>query len=602
MKSIRLEHWLKAGLLALLVAGVYHSTLVWLEAKDWGRADYSYGYIIPLVALYLVWEKRGELLALPAAPSWWGFFALAPGLALFWLGELAGEFFTLYLSLWLVVVGLCWIHLGTARLKAIAFPLAILLAMFPPPHFISDGLTLRLKLISSQLGVAAMQAYGLSAFREGNVIDLGFTQLQVVDACSGLRYLFPLLIMGLLLAYFYKAAWWKRAVLVASAVPLTIATNSLRIAATGILYEAWGPAVAEDFFHGFSGWLIFLFGLAVMLLEMWGLNGFRGFGWLGGLKDKKDILAADGRRPAQTKDELATDPHRPTQTKEDGVSSHNTARENTSNHPNDFNQDKSLNDSGLKLNTSSLTAPAPNGWRALLWPPQFIVAAVLLAATLALSQGIEFREKIPPAQSFAGFPLEVGEWSGKRESMEQMFVTELDLSDYVIVDYTAGGKGVNFYTAYYESQRKGESIHSPETCLPGSGWAFRNAGKTVVQLAGRQDPGFGVQGSGSADGGGASAGGRVDGSAITVNRAVMEKGDARQLSYFWFPQRDRVLTNAWELKLYNFWDALTRQRTDGALVRLITPVYPNEDLADADKRLVAFTKEIVPVLNEYLPK
>jgi EpsI family protein len=82
----------------------------------------------------------------------------------------------------------------------------------------------------------------------------------------------------------------------------------------------------------------------------------------------------------------------------------------------------------------------------------------------------------------------------------------------------------------------------------------------------------------------------------------MEKGAYKQLSYFWFPQRDRVLTNAWELKIYNFWDALTRQRTDGALVRLITPVYPGEDVAQAEQRLTAFTQAIVPVLNEYLPK
>ena len=91
-------------------------------------------------------------------------------------------------------------------------------------------------------------------------------------------------------------------------------------------------------------------------------------------------------------------------------------------------------------------------------------------------------------------------------------------------------------------------------------------------------------------------------SSITVNRAVMEKGASKQLSYFWFPQRDRVLTNAWELKIYNFWDALTRQRTDGALVRLITPVYPNEDVAQAEARLTAFTQAIVPVLSEFLPK
>jgi EpsI family protein len=214
------------------------------------------------------------------------------------------------------------------------------------------------------------------------------------------------------------------------------------------------------------------------------------------------------------------------------------------------------------------------------------VAVVLLAGTLALSQGVEFREKIPPAKDFASFPLELEDWTGKREVMEKEFRDELTFSDYVIVDYVNGSKGVNFYTAYYESQRKGESIHSPETCLPGGGWEFKNAGVVTVPL--------------SAPAG--STGQRANGPTITVNRAFMEKGPHKQLSYFWFPSRDRVLTNAWEMKWFNFWDALTRQRTDGALVRLITPVYGGEDVGQAEQRLAEFTRTIVPVLNEFLPK
>jgi exosortase D (VPLPA-CTERM-specific) len=537
---------IKALTLVFLLAGIYYSTLVWLEHKDWGRADYSYGYIIPLVSLYLIWEKRQERKEKLSVPSWAGFVPLALGLALFWLGELSGEFFSLYLSLWLVVVGLCWITLGWDKLKVIGFALLIALSMFPPPHFISDGITLRLKLISSKLGVALLQAYGMTAYREGNVIDLGFTQLQVVDACSGLRYLFPLLIMGILLSYFYRGALWKKILLVLSTIPLTIITNSLRIAMTGILFEVWGPAVAEDFFHGFSGWLIFIFGLAVLLLEMWVLNGFRTFG--------KTLGALGSFGTSKDEKILATDPHGPTQ-------------KNSSEAINDINALNALN-----------VTPAPVGWKALLHPPQFVVAVVLLAGTLALAQGIEFREKIPPAKSFATFPTEVGGWTGKRDVMESKFVQELDLSDYVIVDYQNGSKGVNFYTAFYESQRKGESIHSPETCLPGSGWEFNNAGSVTLPLKAR------------------------NGEPMRVNKALMEKGAFKQLSYFWFPQRDRVLTNAWELKLYNFWDALTRQRTDGALVRLITPVYAGEEVGQAEARLTAFTQAIVPVLNEFLPK
>jgi EpsI family protein len=215
----------------------------------------------------------------------------------------------------------------------------------------------------------------------------------------------------------------------------------------------------------------------------------------------------------------------------------------------------------------------------LLRPPQFVIAIILLVATLAISQGVEFREKIPLAKPFDGFPVDVGGWTGSRDAMEQVYIDSLDLSDYVIVNYTNGaGKYVNFYTAYYTSQLKGESIHSPATCLPGSGWEFKQDGSTTIPVA--------------ANGG----------EAMPVNRAFMEKNGVRQLSYYWFPQRGRILTNAYQLKFFNFWDALTRQRTDGALVRLITPVYESEEVAEDEEWLISFTKVIVPVLAEYLPK
>jgi len=134
--------------------------------------------------------------------------------------------------------------------------------------------------------------------------------------------------------------------------------------------------------------------------------------------------------------------------------------------------------------------------------------------------------------------------------------------------------------AYYESQRKGESIHSPETCLPGSGWLFDEAGSVTLDPPGPAGPA---------------------GRPLTVNRAFMQKLDRKQLSYYWFPQRGRNLTNAYQLKWYVFWDALTMQRTDGALVRLITPVYPAESVETADERLSRFTWLVAPLLETYLP-
>lgn len=518
---------IKVSFYALLLAGVYFSTLSWLITHDWAKDDFTYCYLIPAVALYLIWEKRAELSKIESVPSWKGIAGFCAAIILFWLGELSGEFFTLYISFWLAVVSLCWIHLGWEKIKTISFSLMFLLTMFPLPNFLYNKVSVSLKLISSQLGVAMMQLYGMSAYREGNIIDLGFTQLQVVDACSGLRYLIPLIVLGLLLAYFYRAAFWKRAIVVISTIPLSIITNSLRIAMTGIFYEVWGAKVAEGFFHGFSGWFIFMFSLAVLLFEMWVLKKVGG-----PLRLRTAALEVGGKKKKTS----------------------------------------------FEPPTSNLQPPTKKGFLAFFAPPQFIVAVILLSATLALSQGVEFREKIPIKKSFDEFPLRVGEWSGTRQSMEQKFVDTLDLSDYAIIDYQDGqGRGVNFYVAYYESQRKGESIHSPATCLPGSGWIFNEAGEATIPIP---------------------AG---DGGSMRVNRAFMQKGAYKQLSYYWFPQRGRILTNAYQLKIFVFWDALTKQRTDGALVRVITPVYEFEELKDAEARLQAFTREIVPLLAKFIP-
>jgi exosortase D (VPLPA-CTERM-specific) len=325
--------------------------------------------------------------------------------------------------------------------------------------------------------------------------------------------------MGVLFAYFYRAALWKRLVLVLSTIPLTILINSLRIALTAIIYAHLGAAAAEGFFHGFSGWLIFMVSVAVLLAEIWGL-----------------------RRIAPGPGESFFGKPAAKQSTGEGI------------------KERSMN----------------KGWGASFSSPQFIVGSVLLVLTLSISLGVEFREKMPASKHFSQFPLTVGAWAGTRQHMEEMFIKSLDLSDYTMIDFkSADGKRVGFYVAYYESQRKGESIHSPETCLPGGGWVFKEAGDRKISLSG--------------------------GKAIAVNSAFMEKAGEKQLAYYWFPQRGRVLTNAYQLKIFTFWDALTKHRTDGALVRLITPVYDTEDPAEADRRLAAFTQEIVPVVNQFIP-
>ena len=533
---------LKVALYGLLLFMLYRSALDYLFRK-WQSEDFTYCYIIPFIVLFLIWEKREKLAAIPSAPSWKGFIPLTIGLVLFLLGELGGEFTMLFLSLWLVIIALCSFHIGWAKMKVISFPLVFSLASFVPPNALYLPLTFRLKLISSQIGVYMMQLYGLSAYREGNVIDLGFTKLQVVDACSGLRYVIPLFLMGLLLAYYYKGAFWKKTLLVLSTIPVSIITNSLRIASVGILYQFWGPMVAEGFFHDFSGWFIFMAGMSILLAEMWVMK--KVFKERGARNEERGIggekLGAGSQKSAERSQESDTD---------------------------------------LEPRTSNLEPQeASQSLARFFHPAQFLAAIVVLLVTIGLTHAVNFKEKTPLSKPFASFPLQVGEWNGAQTAMEKQFLDALKLSDYAIIDYRNGkGKDVNFYVAYNQSQSKGEATHSPGTCLPGSGWNFEESGTCAVLLSDKP------------------------GAEITVSRAFMEKNGVRQVTYYWFPQRGRVLTNLYQIKLYNFWDALVRQRTDGALVRIITQVYENESLGEAEQRLQGFTRQIVPVLGTYLPR
>jgi exosortase D (VPLPA-CTERM-specific) len=332
-----------------------------------------------------------------------------------------------------------------------------------------------------------------------------------------------LIVLCLLIVHFFKDHIWKRTVLFFSSIPLAIVTNSMRIAMTAILYKHFGAGVAEGFFHEFSGLLIFAICIPVLLIEM-------------------KIL--EKLPPIQSK---------------------------VTSQPEETEVKASDNNSGGQNKKVSK--------HRLLRQPMFVFAVILLGATLALSNTVDFREKIPAKKSLDQFPLKLGEWAAiRRQPMAQKYLEFLDLSEYVIVNYhNPVDKQVNFYVAYYASQSKGASIHSPASCLPGSGWSFDQSGTVKIT---------GVPGNNRT---------------MEVNRAVMQLGRKRQITYYWFPVRGRLLNNAYQLKIYNFWDALTQQRTDGALVRLITSVYKDETLEDAEKRLQSFVRDIAPVLEEYLP-
>ena len=234
--------------------------------KRWGSEDFSYCYLVPFLFVYLVYTNRKTLRNHEQSPSISGFIVLFLSCVLY-LGGRLGSIETLaYLGMWAAVVGSAMLVLGVRLVKALAFPFLILAFSVPLPAFLNNLFTFKLKLISSTLSVRMMQAAGLSVFGEGNIIDLGITQLQVVDACSGLRYVYPLLLMGFVFAYLFHKKWWERMIIIGATIPISVLSNALRIAITGFLTIRVSTEVAEGFFHGFSGWLIFMVSFVFLAL------------------------------------------------------------------------------------------------------------------------------------------------------------------------------------------------------------------------------------------------------------------------------------------------------------------------------------------------
>jgi exosortase D (VPLPA-CTERM-specific) len=496
--------------LAALFRGAFGEML-----RLWEFPEYSHGYLIPFLAAYLFAIRAGALGEARLSPSWWGLALLAVALVALLVGQLAALFiiqeYAFVLAVWALVLAL----VGGRGVRIIWASLAMLVFLIPLPFLVQQKLSGGLQFLSTDMAAAVLRAVGVPVFVEGNVIDMGVSKLQVVEACSGLRYLFPLLSFGLICAYVYRGPAWHRWAVFLSTIPITIVMNSIRIAITGILYDNYGIGAGDSFLHFFEGWVIFCGCLAVLFLEMF-------------------LLA---RLQGRSLDE-AFDPQLP-----------------------------GLADLRALGSVGSVSPPI------LAAVPLLLLA---LGATFAVSGRTEV---IPAREPFVGFPLRLGDWVGDEEALSDGELAELKLSDYLLVNFRSPREElVNLYVAYYESQRSGVSVHSPRACLPGGGWQIMES--RVIELPGVLP----------------------DGRPLRVNQLVIGMGERRQLVNYWFSQRGRNLTNEYAVKWYIFWDSLTQRRTDGALVRLVTPLGDPANDDEARQRLLDFTRLLDARLAYYIPQ
>ncbi len=248
-----------AALLALASFAVLFADVARSLVSDWATDDnYSHGFLVVPIALYLAWERRGAWHRTPAGGSWLGLAVIVASLAALSVGRLGAEFFLTRAALIGVLAGAVLFLGGWARLRVLGFPIAFLILMVPIPAILFNQVAFPLQLLASEVGAAGLRAVGVPVLREGNVMFLAHTTLEVAEACSGIRSLVSLLTLGIVYGYFLDARVWVRWVLAAATVPIAVLTNGLRVAGTGVAAHYYGAAAAEGFLHTFSGWLVFV--------------------------------------------------------------------------------------------------------------------------------------------------------------------------------------------------------------------------------------------------------------------------------------------------------------------------------------------------------
>jgi len=245
-------------LLLASFALLYRHVIVKL-VHDWATDDnYSHGFLIVPIALYLVWERRRRLRAARVRPAGLGLLVAVLSVAVLATGVLGAELFLTRVSMLGVLAGALLYLFGWQYLAVLAFPLAFLLLMIPIPAIIFNQIAFPLQILASRFGELILTLFQIPVLREGNVITLSTTSLEVAEACSGVRSLISLLTLAIVYGYFLDSRISIRLLLALASIPVAIVANGVRVAGTGMAAHYMGPAAAEGFFHVFSGWLVFV--------------------------------------------------------------------------------------------------------------------------------------------------------------------------------------------------------------------------------------------------------------------------------------------------------------------------------------------------------
>ncbi len=257
--------WVKLAWFGTLIFACYLPILKSLVGQWATNEDMSHGFFVPIIAAFIVWRRREELMETRPEPSLWGLALVVWGALQMFVGVLGTELFTSRTAFILTLIGIVWTLGGKPFLKKLAFPLLLLFLMVPIPAVIYNQITFPLQIIASKSAEWALDVMNIPVFREGNILDVAGHNLSVIEACSGIRSLLTLTFLSLVYGHFFEKHIWVRVALFLSVIPVAILVNSSRVTITGVL-TAVKPALAEGFFHEATGLFLFFADFVILIV------------------------------------------------------------------------------------------------------------------------------------------------------------------------------------------------------------------------------------------------------------------------------------------------------------------------------------------------
>ncbi|WP_300064312.1 VPLPA-CTERM-specific exosortase XrtD [uncultured Roseobacter sp.] len=519
--ALQFLHWGTFWLVvAFVAAGIFFSNGINALLTAWQLPEYSHGPLIPVLSglLFLKQLREVPVEQGPKNDRWVGVGVIIFSILFGLIGILSNIDDIVAYAMIFWVAGILLISWGWHTGRHFWPGVLHLIFMLPLPGLIYYKVTTSLQFMSSELGVWFLRLMDVPVFLDGNIIDLGVLKLHVAEACSGLRYMFPIMSFSYIFATLYRGPAWHKATLLLAAVPIAIVMNSIRIAVAGIIVQHYGDAWLEGFTHFFEGWVIFLACILILFVLAWMML------WL---NPKKMSLTE------------ALD----------------------------------LDTDGLGTQIARVRYVSPSA-------AMIAAGFAMLIAVGGLQAMPERGANAPVRDSFALFPREIGGWqqAGPREFLKPGVARKLGADDYHQVSFVKPDVDgyVGLFMAWYNDQSQG-GVHSPEVCLPGSGWEIAWLERTdLTDVMGTDVP-------------------------FRVNRAIIQKGENRMMVFYWFQQKDRRVAWDFAAKFWLMVDGVRTGRTDGALVRLTTPIKINESDAAAEERLMEVMRAIQKPLSRFIP-